>query len=82
MEDRVFKTPEGLIALSGVYLLEMDWSTSVPDEYIEMTKKRFNIRGLPHVVFMKPGGKDEFSVGDIKDVDELKGYLKQIGANP
>ncbi|HXH60628.1 MAG TPA: cytochrome c biogenesis protein CcdA, partial [Fimbriimonadaceae bacterium] len=80
LEDRVFKTPEGLIALSNVYLLEIDWSTNVPDAYKDMTKKRFNITGLPHVVFMKPGGKDEFSVGDIKDVAELKSYLRRAGA--
>ncbi len=81
MEKRVFNTPEGLIALSDVYLLEIDWSTKVPDEYKQMTKDRFKIAGLPHVVFMKPGGKDEFSVGDIKDVAELKGYLRRIGAS-
>lgn len=80
MEARVFHTPEGLVSLSGIYLLEMDWSTNVPNEYIEMTKKRFGIKGLPHVVFMEPGGKNEFSVGNIRDVEELKGYLRKVGA--
>jgi thiol:disulfide interchange protein len=80
MEARVFHTPEGLIALSGVYLLEVDWSTDVPKEYIDMTKKRFAIKGLPHVVFMEPGGKNEFSVGNIHDVAELKTHLRRVGA--
>lgn len=81
MEARVFHTPEGLIALSGVYLLEVDWSTDVPKEYIDMTKKRFSIKGLPHVVFMEPGGKNEFSVGNIHDVNELKTHLRRVGAS-
>lgn len=80
MEARVFHTPDGLVALSGVYLLEIDWSTNVPKEYIEMTQKRFGIKGLPHVVFMEPGGKNEFSVGNIHDVEELKTHLRKVGA--
>ncbi len=82
MEARVFHTPEGLVALSSVYLLEVDWSTNVDPVYIEMTKKRFSIKGLPHVVFMQPGGKNEFFVGNIEDVAELKGYLQRVGAKP
>jgi thiol:disulfide interchange protein DsbD len=82
IEHRVFLAPEGLDALKGVYLMSIDWSTGVDPEYKDMTAKRFGINGLPHIVFMKPGGKDEFVVKDIKTVAELKTLLKRAGAQP
>lgn len=82
IEHGVFLTPDGTAALQGVYLMAIDWSTGVPQDYIDATKKRFNIVGLPHIVFMEPGGKNEFAVKDIKTVDELKAHLRKAGANP
>ncbi len=82
IEHGVFMTPEGTAALQDVYLMAIDWSTGVDQKYIDETKKRFNIVGLPHIVFMEPGGKNEFAVKDIKSVDELKGHLRKVGANP
>ncbi|MEX2244453.1 MAG: cytochrome c biogenesis protein CcdA [Fimbriimonadaceae bacterium] len=80
IEHGIFETPEGLKALSGVYLMSIDWSTGTPDAYIDSTTERFDIHGLPHIVFMKPGGKDEFSVKDLKDVEDLKSQLRKAGA--
>ena len=80
IERDVFKSPEGLVALSGVYLMSIDWSTGVDPAYEKMTRERFKISGLPHVVFMGPGGKDEFSVNDITSVEELKQHLRKAGA--
>ena len=75
-------TPEGTAALQDVFIMSIDWSTGVDQAYIDETKKRFNILGLPHIVFMEPGGKNEFAVKDIKSVDELKGHLRKVGASP
>jgi thiol:disulfide interchange protein DsbD len=82
IEHGVFMTPEGTAALKDVYLMSIDWSTGVSPAYIEETKARFSIVGLPHIVFMEPGGKNEFAVKDIKSVDELKGHLRKVGASP
>jgi thiol:disulfide interchange protein DsbD len=80
IEHGIFETPEGLKALSGVFLMSIDWSTGTPDAYIDSTTERFDIHGLPHIVFMKPGGKEEFSVKDLKDVEDLKSQLRKAGA--
>ena len=80
MEKHVFKSPEGLALLSGVYVMEIDWSTGVNREYEKMTRERFDIHGLPHIVFMKPGGLDEFAVRGIRSADELKQLLVRAGA--
>ncbi len=81
IEHGVFQTPEGVAALKNVFIMSIDWSTGVDQAYIDETKTRFNILGLPHIVFMKPGGKDEFAVKDIKSVEELRGYLRKSGAS-
>ncbi|MCH7903141.1 MAG: thioredoxin family protein [Armatimonadetes bacterium] len=80
IEKRVFKSPAGLAALSRVYVMKIDWSTGVDKKYEKMTKERFKIVGLPHIVFMKPGGVDEFAVQNIRSADELKEYLARAGA--
>ena len=80
IEKHVFNSPDGLAALSRVYVMEIDWSTGVNKEYEKMTRERFDIVGLPHIVFMKPGGVDEFAVQGIKSVDELKELLVRAGA--
>ncbi|MCH7944733.1 MAG: thioredoxin family protein [Armatimonadetes bacterium] len=81
IEKSVFETPEGLAALSNVVLMEIDWSTGVDKAYEKMTADRFNITGLPHIVFMEPGGENEFTVKDIKTVKELKEHLRRAGAD-
>ena len=36
--------------------MKIDWSTGQDPEYIESTAKKFDIVGLPHLMFLKPGG--------------------------
>ena len=82
IERKVFYTPAGLVALRDVYTLKIDWSASVETkEYQAKTEKRFKINGLPHIVFLSPGGEEEFFVNSIEDVDELKKLLNRAGAD-
>ena len=79
IEDNVLETPEGLVALQGVETLKIDWSTGVDPEYEKKTKDRFGIIGLPHLIFISPGGEEEFDVQELKSVEDLKKYLAQAG---
>lgn len=81
IENKVFKTPEGLVALSNVVTMRIDWSTGVDQKYVSETAKRFKIVGLPHIVFAKPGGEDEFAVFELASVEDLKRHLRRAGAN-
>lgn len=81
IEHGVFETPQGLASLANVVLMSIDWSTGVDKAYEKMTGDRFNITGLPHIVFMEPGGKNEFAVKNIKTVEELKEHLRRAGAD-
>ena len=79
IEDNVLNTPGGLIALQGVHTMKIDWSTGVDPEYEKKTRERFGIIGLPHLIFVTPGGDEEFAVQELKSVEDLEKQLKKAG---
>jgi thiol:disulfide interchange protein DsbD len=78
IENAVFKKPEGIAAMQNVVAMSIDQSAGVDPKYVEMTNKTFNIKGLPHVEFFKPGGKSVAVVTGFDQLDntnKLKSYL-------
>ena len=59
--------------------MKIDWSTGVDPEYEKKTKDRFGIIGLPHLIFITPGGGEEFAVQELKSVEDLEKQLKKAG---
>lgn len=76
----VFETPEGRELLASATLLKIDWSTGVDPEYQKRTAERFNIVGLPHIVFFKPGGEEHKTVKSLHSTAELRDLLRGAGA--
>ncbi len=77
----VLEKPEAVAALRGVETLVIDHSTGVDQAYIDSTSKQFGIKGLPQVMFFKPGGEPSATVYELKSVDGLKSLLKKAGAS-
>jgi thiol:disulfide interchange protein DsbD len=77
IEKNVLNTPQGIQALQGVVTMKIDWSTGQDSAYIDATSKKFDIVGLPHLMFFKPGGEPTKTVNDLKSVDELKVLLAE-----
>lgn len=80
IERNVFEKPEAIVAMRDVIALRIDWSTGVDEKYMEMTKKMFDITGLPHVVFHKPGGVRSEIKTHLANPTELIDALKRAGA--
>lgn len=75
IERTVFEDPKFISASSDVVLLKIDWSTGVDKEYQAMTQKMFDIRGLPHLVFVRPGGQTSSVLNSLHTVEE---FTKEI----
>ncbi len=80
IERNVFDKPEGIIAMRDVIALRIDWSTGVDPKYVETTEKMFDITGLPHVVFHRPGGERSEIKTHLANPAELIDALKRAGA--
>lgn len=80
IERNVFEKPEAIVAMRDVIALRIDWSTGVDPAYMETTKKMFDITGLPHVVFHKPGGVRSEIKTHLSNPTELIDALKRAGA--
>jgi thiol:disulfide interchange protein DsbD len=83
IENAVFKPREGVDAMKGVVPLRIDMSTGVDPKYIENARKRFDIKGLPHIIFFAPGGKQSSVVNGYQQLDtveKLKDHLRRAGA--
>jgi len=84
IENAVFKPREGVEAMQGVVPLRIDMSTGVDPKYIEEARRRFNIKGLPHIIFFAPGGRQVSVVNGYQQLDtveKLKEHLRRAGAN-
>lgn len=82
IDDAVFKKPEGIAAMRNVVALRIDQSTGVDPKYVEMTTKLFDIKGLPHIRIIKPGGetlKVITGMDELKTPEQLKQYLQEAG---
>jgi len=79
-ERNVFSQAAAIIALGKVQAMKIDWSTGVDSSYQDMTRKLFDIKGLPHFVFVKPGGEIALIKNHIGSPDELIEGLRQAGA--
>jgi thiol:disulfide interchange protein DsbD len=77
IEKKVLNTPEGIRALQGVVTMKIDWSTGQDAGYIESTAKKFDIVGLPHLMFFKPGGAPVKTVNELASVEELKKLVEE-----
>ncbi len=82
LDDRVFAQPESVVAMRNVLSFKIDWSTGVDPHYKDMTAKLFNIKGLPHVEILKPGGERSEERDSIQDPADLIQSLKKAGAQP
>lgn len=80
IEQTILNTPRGITALATVETLKIDHSTGVDDEYKRKTTEQFNIRGLPHIVVLKPGGEPYMVLNEIKSIDHLEEILRGAGA--
>ena len=83
IENAVFNKPEGIAAMQNVVALRIDQSTGVDQKYVDMTDHLFNIKGLPHVEILKPGGASVKVVTGKDELDspeKLKQYLAQAGS--
>ncbi|MBV6457001.1 MAG: Thiol:disulfide interchange protein DsbD [Fimbriimonadaceae bacterium] len=79
-ERNVFSQPNAIIALSKVQPMKIDWSTGVDPSYQDMTRKLFDIKGLPHFVFIKPGGEIALVKNHIGSPEDLIDGLRAAGA--
>lgn len=80
IEQTILNTPRGITALGTVETLKIDHSTGVDEEYKRKTTEQFNIRGLPHIVVLKPGGEPYMVLNEIKSIDHLEEILRGAGA--
>lgn len=80
IERTVFSDPRFIGLTQDVVLLKIDWSTGVDPEYREFTRKKFDIKGLPHLVFMKPGGETVSVLNSLHSIEELEAELRKAGA--
>lgn len=83
IENAVFNNPEGIAAMQNVVALRIDQSTGVDQKYVDMTDHMFNIKGLPHVEILKPGGASVKVVTGKDELDspeKLKQYLALAGS--
>ncbi|MCB8933463.1 MAG: thioredoxin family protein [Fimbriimonadaceae bacterium] len=80
IEKNVFEKPEAIQAMKDVIALRIDWSTGVDPEYQKQTQKMFDIVGLPHIVFHKPGGERSEIKTHLSNAQELKDALRRAGA--
>ena len=72
IEKNVLNTPQGIEATKDVIRLKIDHSTGTDQDYVNMTSKMFDIKGLPHLVFVKPGDTGRETLNQLHSVDELK----------
>ena len=79
IESNILDTPESIEALNKVTALKVDWSTDVPDEYINLTQKILKIQGPPSFLFLKPSGKEVARTENLKSPQMLIHYLNQAG---
>ncbi len=83
IENAVFNKPEGIAAMQNVVALRIDQSTGVDQKYVDLTDHLFNIKGLPHVEILKPGGvsvKVVTGKDELDSPEKLKQYLAQAGS--
>jgi thiol:disulfide interchange protein DsbD len=80
IERNVFSKPEVIVALNKVNAMKIDWSTGVDPQYQEMTRKLFDIKGLPHFVFIKPGGEIVLVRNHLGSAQDLIDGLRLAGA--
>lgn len=82
IERRVFRNPETVRRLEGrVALLKIDWSTGVDPAYMKRTAELFDIKGLPHIIVMKPGGEVSAVLHSLESPEVLVDVLRRAGAN-
>jgi len=80
IDRQVFQQPEAIVAMRDVVALKVDWSTGVDPKYVEMTRKLFDIEGLPHIVFHRPGGERSEIKLHLESPRELIESLRKAGA--
>lgn len=80
IERNVFEKPEAIVAMRDVIAFRIDWSTGVDPEYQKTTQEMFDIVGLPHIVFHKPGGERSEIKTHLENPQELKAALERAGA--
>lgn len=80
IERNVFEKPEAIVAMRDVIALRIDWSTGVDEAYMNLTREMFDIKGLPHVVFHRPGGERSEIKTHLASPAELIEALKRAGA--
>lgn len=79
IEHNVFDDPTFIGATQDFVLLKIDHSTGVDPAYIESTTKLFGIRGLPHMVIVKPGGEIAATLNELHSVKELEEQFVKAG---
>lgn len=80
IEASVFSKPKAKELTENLRLMKIDWSTGVDQKYIDETRVLFGIKGLPHIIFAKPGGEIAKVVNSLHSVEELEEILVEIGA--
>lgn len=83
IDDAVFKQPAGIAAMRDVVALRIDHSSGVDEKYVAETSKLFDIKGLPYIRIMKPGGETVKVITGKNELDtpmKLQEYLRQAGA--
>lgn len=80
LEREIFNTPAGIRALSTVVAMKIDHSTGVDQEYINWTTEKFQIKGLPVLITLRPGGELVEKSYELRDIEHLREMLRNAGA--
>lgn len=81
IDKAIFQSARGVRAASNIVALKIDHSTGVDPDYIAATTKQFKVVGLPHIVYLRPGGEESETVYEIATIDAFESSLRKAGAS-
>ena len=76
IEKNVLNTAAGVEATKDVIRLKIDHSAGTDQAYVDMTSKMFDVKGLPHLIFVKPGDTARETINELHSAEELKKYVQ------